>query len=74
MMLRYSFDMAEEADLVEDAVRRALASGVQDQRYRPAEYRSRLDPGNGRHRASGIGKSGLRLAVLFRRQAVLTAR
>src|SRR5712671_4867159 len=28
MMLRYSFDMAEEADLVEDAVRRALASGV----------------------------------------------
>jgi 3-isopropylmalate dehydrogenase len=28
MMLRYSFDMAEEADLVEDAVRRSLASGV----------------------------------------------
>src|SRR3984893_12291958 len=28
MMLRYSFDLAEEADLVEDAVRRALASGV----------------------------------------------
>ena len=28
MMLRYSFDMAEEAVLVEDAVRRALASGV----------------------------------------------
>ncbi len=28
MMLRYSFDMAEEADLVEGAVRRALASGV----------------------------------------------
>jgi 3-isopropylmalate dehydrogenase len=28
MMLRYSFDMEEEADLVEDAVRRALASGV----------------------------------------------
>jgi 3-isopropylmalate dehydrogenase len=28
MMLRYSFDMAGEADLVEDAVRRALASGV----------------------------------------------
>jgi 3-isopropylmalate dehydrogenase len=28
MMLRYSFDMAEEADLVENAVRRALASGV----------------------------------------------
>ena len=28
MMLRYSFDMPEEADLVEDAVRRALASGV----------------------------------------------
>src|SRR5258708_318110 len=28
MMLRYSFDMTEEADLVEDAVRRALASGV----------------------------------------------
>src|SRR5438477_1249401 len=28
MMLRYSFDMVEEADLVEDAVRRALASGV----------------------------------------------
>src|SRR5258708_5796849 len=27
-MLHYSFDMAEEADLVEDAVRRALASGV----------------------------------------------
>jgi 3-isopropylmalate dehydrogenase len=28
MMLRYSFDMAAEADLVEDAVRRALAAGV----------------------------------------------
>jgi 3-isopropylmalate dehydrogenase len=28
MMLRYSFDMAEEAELVEDGVRRALAAGV----------------------------------------------
>src|SRR5438067_5103599 len=28
MMLRYSFDMPEEAELVEGAVRRALASGV----------------------------------------------
>ena len=28
MMLRYSFDLAEEAGLVEDAVRRALAAGV----------------------------------------------
>jgi 3-isopropylmalate dehydrogenase len=28
MMLRYSFDLAEEADLVENAVRRALASGA----------------------------------------------
>jgi 3-isopropylmalate dehydrogenase len=28
MMLRYSFDLAEEASLVEDAVRRTLASGV----------------------------------------------
>src|SRR6266404_6373625 len=28
MMLRYSFELAEEADLVEDAVRRALAAGV----------------------------------------------
>ncbi len=28
MMLRYSFDMAEEANLVENAVRRALASGT----------------------------------------------
>jgi len=28
MMLRYSFDMAEEADLVEAAVRRTLAAGV----------------------------------------------
>jgi 3-isopropylmalate dehydrogenase len=28
MMLRYSFDMAEEAQLVEDAVRRTLAAGV----------------------------------------------
>src|SRR5437763_9451008 len=28
MMLRYSFDMGDEADLVENAVRRALASGV----------------------------------------------
>jgi 3-isopropylmalate dehydrogenase len=28
MMLRYSFDMTAEADLVEDAVRRALAAGV----------------------------------------------
>ena len=28
MMLRYSFDLGDEADLVEDAVRRALAAGV----------------------------------------------
>ena len=28
MMLRYSFDLGEEASLVEDAVRRALAAGV----------------------------------------------
>src|ERR1700730_14502738 len=28
MMLRFSFEMADEADLVEDAVRRALAAGV----------------------------------------------
>src|SRR5436305_7804668 len=28
MMLRYSFELVEEADLVEDAVRRALAAGV----------------------------------------------
>jgi 3-isopropylmalate dehydrogenase len=28
MMLRYSFDLAGEADLVEEAVRRALAAGV----------------------------------------------
>jgi 3-isopropylmalate dehydrogenase len=28
MMLRYSFDMDAEAELVEDAVRRALAAGV----------------------------------------------
>jgi 3-isopropylmalate dehydrogenase len=28
MMLRYSFDLTEEADLVENAVRRALAAGV----------------------------------------------
>src|SRR5216684_3242909 len=28
MMLRYSFDLADEATLVEDAVRRALAAGV----------------------------------------------
>jgi len=28
MMLRYSFDMAEEAELVENAVRRALATGA----------------------------------------------
>jgi 3-isopropylmalate dehydrogenase len=28
MMLRYSFDLAEEADLVENAVRRALAGGA----------------------------------------------
>jgi 3-isopropylmalate dehydrogenase len=28
MMLRYSFDMDEEAKLVEDSVRRALTAGV----------------------------------------------
>ena len=28
MMLRYSFDMGEDADLVEQAVRNALASGL----------------------------------------------
>ena len=28
MMLRYSFDLADEASLVEDAVRKTLAAGV----------------------------------------------
>jgi 3-isopropylmalate dehydrogenase len=37
MMLRYSFDLAEEADLVEDAVRRALATGARTADIRQPE-------------------------------------
>ena len=36
MMLRYSFDMSAEADLVEDAVRRALAAGVRTNDISPS--------------------------------------
>jgi 3-isopropylmalate dehydrogenase len=37
MMLRYSFDLAEEAGLVEEAVRRALASGARTADIRQAD-------------------------------------
>jgi 3-isopropylmalate dehydrogenase len=37
MMLRYSFDMGEEADLVENAVRRALASGARTNDIAPPD-------------------------------------
>src|SRR5580658_5749863 len=38
MMLRYSFDMAEEADLVENAVRSALAAGARTNDIRDASH------------------------------------
>ena len=61
MMLRYSFDLGEEADLVENAVRRALAAGVRTERHRPAQYHPRLDPGDGRHDPARARKIGLKL-------------
>jgi 3-isopropylmalate dehydrogenase len=36
MMLRYSFDMSEEADLVENAVRRALDTGIRTKDIAPS--------------------------------------
>jgi 3-isopropylmalate dehydrogenase len=36
MMLRYSFDMAEDADLVETAVKNVLASGIRTGDIAPA--------------------------------------
>jgi hypothetical protein len=55
MMLKYSFDMPDEADLVENAVRRALAWGG-DQRHRATRYRARLDPSHRRHGAGASSK------------------
>ncbi len=52
MMLRYSFDLAEEADLVETAVRRTLAAGV-----RTADI---LQPGTDRVSTRAMGDAVLR--------------
>src|ERR1700722_8894878 len=52
MMLRYSFDMAEEADLVEDAVRRDLAPGVRTRQI--------MQPNTGRVSTCVMGDTVLR--------------
>ncbi len=52
MMLRYSFDLAEEADLVENAVRRALAAG--------ARTNDIAQPGSARVSTRGMGDTILR--------------
>ena len=59
MMLRYSFDMADEADLVEDAVRRALAAGVRTGDIVQPNTGARLDPRDGRHGAARARKGGV---------------
>ena len=59
MMLRYSFDMDEEADLVENAVRRALASGVRTSDIVQPNTGAGLDPRHGRHGAARARKGGL---------------
>ena len=59
MMLRYSFDLAEEADLVENAVRQALAAGVRTSDIAQPEHRPRLDQGYGRRGAARIAEGGL---------------
>ena len=61
MMLRYSFDLAEEADLVEDAVRRALAAGVRTARHPCSRIpRAVSTRGDGRHDPARARKGGLR--------------
>ena len=52
MMLRYSFDLADEAGLVEDAVRRTLAAGVRTADIVQPGAARRLDPHDGRHGAA----------------------
>ena len=52
MMLRYSFDMPEEADLVEKAVRRTLAAGVRTADIVQPNTGAGLDPRDGRHDAA----------------------
>ncbi len=59
MMLRYSFDLGDEADLVENAVRRALRRRGAHLRHPSAEHRARLDPRHGRHGAARARKGGL---------------
>ncbi len=52
MLLRYSFDMAEDADLVEGAVRRVLAAGM-----RTADI---LQPGTSKVSTTTMGDALLR--------------
>ena len=62
MMLRYSFDLGKEADLVETAVENVLKAG-----YRTADLWRRQEPGgqegrhpgNGRRHRQGTGPAGL---------------
>ena len=48
MMLRYSFDMPDEADLVEDAVRGTLAAGIRTADIAQPGYAAVLDKRDGR--------------------------
>ena len=64
MMLRYSFDLGDEADLVEDAVRRALAAGVRTADIAQPGAARVSTRGDGRRGAARAGKGGLAEAFL----------
>ena len=63
MMLRYSFDLGKEADLVETAVENVLAAGYRTGRPAGRRQDRRREegrhPGNGRRHRQGTGPAGL---------------
>ena len=65
MMLRYSFDMTDEADMVEQAVRRRARRRRAHQRHHAARHRARLDHGDGRHVAARARQARLNVAEAF---------
>ena len=59
MMLRYSFDMGEEADLVEKAINNTLAERRAHRRHHAAGHEARLDLRDGQRRPRRAREAGL---------------
>ena len=54
MMLRYSFDLDEDADMIDGAIRRVLEGRYADGRYHVQGYGQGVHLGHGRQHRSGV--------------------